>query len=165
MNANQDNSAVEAAGVSLLAQEISQLRDLFQRRLMDDKQRNRLYDAVLEQNAALNKQLENRALDSFAKEILLICDRIEAYGSDSDFVNSILDELLEVLARRGVEPITELSEFNPQWHHAVGVVADDTLENNSIAAVKRNGYRIADRLLRVAEVVVALNGENAQDTL
>ncbi len=163
MDTVQDCAPQLMQDVAQLTQEVAQLRDLFLRRLMEDKQRGKLYDAVVEQNAALTKLLEERSNETFVRELLLVCDRIEAANSDSDFVRSILDELLEVLSRRGVTRIDELATFNPRLHSIVGTVpVTDGWSGDRILGVRRNGYTIQGRLLRASEVIVAVKTEGTE---
>ena len=57
--------------------EVVALKDLFLRRLMDDKVKMASLAQLKDQNEQLQKQLDDKALYGFIKEILLICDRIE----------------------------------------------------------------------------------------
>lgn len=63
---------------------------------------------------------------------------------------------LDVLRRHGIRPLNALGqEFDPNQHHALATrtVADQPI--NTVLEVLKEGYRIHDRLLRPAEVVVA----------
>lgn len=164
MDSRNDEISDNMPNLGQLVEEVSMLSDLFRRRLMDDKQRNQLYDALVEQNKKLNNQIEVRNFDAFVKELILICDRIEASEYKTDFVSSIFDELQEVLRRRGVERILDLSKFDPSLHEAIEVVlAENNEEDNKIVAVKRHGYRVGERLIRPAEVVVAIKREDSAE--
>ena len=139
-----------------LTEEVSQLRDLFVRRLTDDKAKVQLYDTIVAQNASLNKQLEERHMELLFRELLLICDRIEAQDSTSDFMTSVYEEILEVFARRGIRQINASKSFDPQYHMAIGTsAAADNILPGTILKIHRNGYLIGDRVLRPAEVIVA----------
>jgi molecular chaperone GrpE len=63
---------------------------------------------------------------------------------------------LDVLRRHGITPVKALGQpFDPNLHHAVmrlGVAGEPV---NAVVQVLKEGYRIHDRLLRPAEVVVA----------
>ena len=147
--------------IEKLTEEVSQLRDLFTRRLYEDKTKNQVCDTLTAQNASLNKQLEGKQLESLFKELLLICDRIEAQEDSSDFLDSVHEEIIEVFARRDISPIEMpielLHQFNPQYQKAIETVqATEECPHGTVVAIKRKGYFIQDRILRPAEVVVAV---------
>lgn len=148
--------------LSKLIDEVSQLRDLFLRRLYDDKTKKAALESLANQNAILNDKVSGRDIESMLKELLLVCDRIEAQDGVSDFDLSIRDEILEVFLRRNVIPIeivVNLGEkFNPNFHHAVDTVSVAEKEKHGlIVSVRRKGYLVGDRVLRPAEVVVAVD--------
>ena len=137
--------------------EIEQLRDLFARRLMDDKGKNAAIDKLSESNAALIKAVEENQALGFVKELILICDRIYSQPVSDAFAYSILEEILEVLARRGIEQIQQLDVFDPKIHNSVSAVeADEEHPANSIATVVRQGYVWDGKVIRPADVIVAV---------
>lgn len=144
-----------------MADEVSQLRDLFTRRLYDDKVKSQLCETLTAQNSTLNKQIEGKQFESLFKELLLICDRIELQEERSDFLDSVHEEILEVFARRGLSqisiPVELIGQFNPQYQKAVETVpATDVHPHGTVIAIKRVGYTLNDRLIRPTEVVVAI---------
>jgi molecular chaperone GrpE len=65
-------------------------------------------------------------------------------------------QLLDVLRRRGVEPLDVVGQdFDPEWHESVATEAADGRRDGEITAEIRRGYRIGQRLLRPAMVRVA----------
>jgi molecular chaperone GrpE len=65
-------------------------------------------------------------------------------------------QLVDVLRRRGVEPIEVIGQdFNPEWHEALGSDPLDGRRDGEITAEIRKGYRIGSKLLRPAMVKVA----------
>ena len=74
-----------------------------------------------------------------------------------DFLESVKEELLEILARRDILPIESGTMFDPSIHNSVGAVeADDEHPDKTIVRVVRAGYYIQDRVLRPADVIVAV---------
>ena len=135
--------------------EIQALKDLFLRRLVDDKVKVSTISRLSEENERLVQIINDMHFISFIKELILICDRIEANQDADDFDLSIRDELLEVFCRRGVMPITETQQFNPSIHNAVGTVpAHEGIQSGTIAYVQRTGYYQGDKVLRPADVIV-----------
>jgi molecular chaperone GrpE len=64
---------------------------------------------------------------------------------------------LEALRRHGVAPVPALGQpFDPNYHHARAAKAVSGAALNTVVEVVKEGYRLHDRLLRPAEVVVAI---------
>ncbi|MED5199693.1 MAG: nucleotide exchange factor GrpE, partial [Gemmatimonadota bacterium] len=73
---------------------------------------------------------------------------------------------LGALAKYGVSPIEALHEpFDPNLHEAVGQVPSDENPPNSVVEVLEKGYRIHDRMIRPARVIVAVDsgGETGEE--
>ena len=120
-----------------LRSELTALRDLFSRRLMNDKQKAELIQTL---TAGANFA----CIEPFLYDLILLLDRID--GSD--------DELVQILERRGVEKIEVASEFDPRLCKAVRVVESEDAGAMRIGGVLRSGYTFAGRVVRPAEVVV-----------
>ncbi len=97
---------------------------------------------------------------AFCTELLPITDNFgralqamkasEADAGHSAGVEMIARQLAELMAAKGVERIPALGEdFDPNWHEAIG---QTPVEDE--AQVGKVGYRIGDKLLRVAMVQV-----------
>ena len=137
--------------------EVALLRDLFARRLMDDKVKNVAIEKLSESNAALIKAIEEKQVLDFVKELILICDRITNQPTSDAFAHSIMEEILEVMSRRGIEQIQQLDTFDPRIHNSISVVkATEELPANSIVTVVRQGYIRDGKVIRAADVVVAV---------
>jgi molecular chaperone GrpE len=78
-------------------------------------------------------------------------------GSLAQGVGLVRNMFLDVLRRYGVTPVEALGQpFDPNLHHAVMTKVAAAQPANSVVQVVKQGYRIHDRLLRPAEVVVAM---------
>lgn len=63
---------------------------------------------------------------------------------------------LDVLAKNGVEQINPLGEiFNPELHEAMSMQESQDAQANTIIVVFQKGYKLHDRVIRAARVVVA----------
>ena len=137
--------------------EVVALKDLFLRRLMDDKVKMASLAQLKDQNEQLQKQLDDKALYGFIKEILLICDRIDAQTEIDSLTESVEYEILDLLARREIDRMEQSTIFDPRYHNAVGtVVATEEYPEKSVVRVVRNGYLIKDKVFRPEDVVVAV---------
>lgn len=70
-------------------------------------------------------------------------------------VNLIYQKLISILESEGVERIATQGEFDPNIHEALTQVESTEHEAGQIVEVMRNGYRLGDRILRPALVIVA----------
>jgi molecular chaperone GrpE len=73
-------------------------------------------------------------------------------------VNLTHQTMMKLLDREGVEPIQAAGQpFDPSWHEAVGTIPHEhtDAEPDTVAQVVQPGYRLGDRLLRPARVIVA----------
>lgn len=142
--------------ISGLTTEIAELRDLFVRRLMDDKVKNNAIEKLSAANRELIRVVEEKQIDSMSRELILLCDRIYQQPSDDAFAWSVLDEILEIMARRGIEQISQLDVFDPHLHNAVSTVpATDEAPPGTIVQVLRSGYQRGQTLLRAADVIIS----------
>ena len=100
------------------------------------------------------------------RAFLRVADDLEralnADGTDAESLRQGVDltyrSLMQLLNQEGVEPIqAEGKPFDPAWHEAVGTVSheDAGAEPDTVVEVMQPGYRLGDRLLRPARVIVA----------
>lgn len=112
------------------------------------------------------------ALESFAKEMLVVRDSFEmgieaAESAESAETESLaegnratLKLLTSVLERFGVSEVDPLGEpFDPELHEAISMQASPDAEPGTVLVVVQKGYALNGRLLRPAMVVVAAEGD------
>lgn len=69
-------------------------------------------------------------------------------------------DLASALARHGVEEVEALGQpFDPSVHEALAQIPDASVPPNTVVQVFQPGYRLRDRLLRPAQVVVSKAGD------
>ena len=141
-----------------LTQEVAGLRDLFLRRLADDKTTQQLVQSV---NASLTRRDAIDQYKVFApmiKELLLAVDRLKSNDPSADLNQSVADELVTVLSRYGVEQIDTDGIVDPKVHEIVGLdPLTDGVQPDTIVKVVRTGYLLSGSVLRPAQVIVARN--------
>jgi molecular chaperone GrpE len=161
--AAEDENAVEEAGAgvaALLAQAVEQrdeyLRDL--QRLAAD------FDNYRKRAARDQDALVARAHERLVKELLPILDDLEraldaAEVHDEatvvDGVRLVQRALETALEREGLAVIETDGQFDPHVHEALLAQPGDGAEPGSVLQVVQKGYRLGDRVLRPARVVVA----------
>ena len=115
--------------------------------------------------------------ENLVKDLLSTVDNLDraiehAHQSNGGDLASLLQgvelvqrELYAVLAQHEVHVIdAEGSQFDPSLHEAMAHVQDDSAAPNSVIEVLQKGYRLRDRLLRPARVVVAKSPAEEEKT-
>jgi molecular chaperone GrpE len=75
-------------------------------------------------------------------------------------LQAVLSQMHGVLARHGVERLApEGQAFDPNEHEAIGFQPSAKVAPHVVIAVPRAGYRLGDRVLRPAQVVVSRRPE------
>ncbi|HEY7141772.1 MAG TPA: nucleotide exchange factor GrpE [Methylomirabilota bacterium] len=114
------------------------------------------------------EEWRRQAQESLLREILPVLDNFDralaappAAGADPGFrtgVELIHRDFLTALERLGVRPFAALGQpFDPTRHEAVGRVERDDVEDQTVVAEPVRGYTFQDRVLRPAQVVVAVH--------
>ena len=79
-------------------------------------------------------------------------------GDSAKGLRMVYDNLVKALREAGLQEIpSEGQAFDPYVHDAVQRVPDPELEDGTVKEVVRKGYRLQDRILRPAQVVVVKN--------
>lgn len=74
-------------------------------------------------------------------------------------IDLVQRDLMGVLAKHGVAEIEAKGmPFDPAWHEALAQVDDESVPLNTVTQVFQKGYRLRDRMLRPAQVVVSRGG-------
>ena len=96
-------------------------------------------------------------------KLLPVIDNFErAAAAQSDYesykkgIEMTVKQLLDVFSSLGVEAFGEKGEeFDPNIHNGVMHIDDESLGENVIADVYAKGYKMGDRIIRHATVIVA----------
>lgn len=177
---NQTPSAEAAPATDPLLQMQAELAGL-------KSEKEEWYDRFLRKAAEFEnyrKRIDRERADSItlAKssvlvEILPIIDAFErALGSFSDAgtdqeallqyrdgLQLLYRQLNDALTRLGVTPIEAWGEkFDPHLHEALIKQETSEYEENTVIEVLQRGYRLKDRLLRPAQVKVAIRPQNKE---
>lgn len=98
-----------------------------------------------------------------ALEVIAVIDNFEramdAECSDENYkkgVEMIYGQFTEVIKKLGVEEIEAIGqEFDPNLHNAVSRIEDENFGENTVCQVYQKGYKLGDKVIRCAMVVVA----------
>lgn len=149
-----------SADVERLEREIADLRDRSIRTLAD-------FDNYRKRAERERQEMRRYALLEPMRELVEVVDNLEraaaAAGSAEDLkqgVDMILRQLGEFLRRHGVVAIEAEGEvFDPAFHEAVSRQESGEVEEPTVAQELQKGYRLHERLVRPARVVVAVPTE------
>lgn len=72
-----------------------------------------------------------------------------------DGIGLIYQKLISILEGEGVELIPVEGEFNPNIHEAISQIDHPEFESGRIVEVMRQGYKISERVIRPALVIIA----------
>ena len=157
----------EEAGEPTLQEEVDKWKDVAARAQADlENFRKRMAREKAEAIVYANRSL--------LEEILPIIDNFEMglrAAKDSDGEDSMIyqgmsmvfKQIGEFLSSQGVEIIeSDGLAFNPNVHEAIKQEPSDSVPENHIIYTMRRGYRLKDRVLRAANVVVS-SGTEAGD--
>lgn len=166
----RDEAPLDLAALTAFAgeDEPSELEPLLQRLAVIDDKVDRLHEALLPSGAAAEAQV---AALLFDRLVLPTCEDLMAYfdrlqqvlapirrgqpALDDSLRDSLLgldDEILEILQRQGIEPVTSRT-LDPALHQVRARVPVDRPElDKQIARSHRCGFRRGEALLRREEV-------------
>ncbi len=121
------------------------------------------FDNFKKRSAKEREGLYNSLLSDIVSKVLPVVDNLEqavnSNTADEGYkqgVQLVLKQFIDVLTSLGVQEIEGAgSTFNPEYHEAVSLVQDENLGEKEVKEVFRKGYRIGDKVIRHAMVVVA----------
>jgi molecular chaperone GrpE len=150
------------SGENELTIELARIEDRYKRALADlDNYRKRaareMEQRLMEaREAVLRDWLD--AVDSVERAV-----RMQPDSACREGLEAVLAQMDAVLARQGAERFEAAGEpFDPERHEAVAVRTAEDVPDRTVVAVERSGYRLGDRVLRPAQVVVARAPEHAR---
>lgn len=160
---DESDSEVELSDEEALAkalEDVAKFKDLAMRAEaeMQNMQRRTARDVENAHKFALERFLQNLlpVIDSLEKAI----EVTEQHNDDSDETTAegirLCHKLLvDVLGRENIEVIDPMGEpFDPNEHQAMSMVENPDMEPNSVFAVVQKGYKLNNRLVRAAMVMV-----------
>lgn len=120
------------------------------------KRRSREFDALV-QSASENLIRELLpVLDSVARALEHRADGEEESDGFRQGVTMIMEQFPKVLERRGLSEIDALGRpFDPNYHEALMQMSSDEHAEGLVMGVVDRGYRLGDKVIRPAKVVVS----------
>lgn len=176
VNETSAGAESQAAGADA-AEHCDSTSDQLQSQLADLKQElNHAHDQALRAQADFEnyrkrmtreiQESQRYAAMTIARDLLPVMDNLgraveaaEKVGEGSTLltgVQMVSQQLNETLARHGLEPIAAEGEmFDPERHEAVSQQPSGDVKPGTVLIVVQTGYRLGDRVVRPAKVIVA----------
>ena len=129
------------------------------------------FDNYRKRTARESLELSTRASERVVRELLPIVDDLERAleaaaaheeAKLEDGVRLVHRALADLLAREGLVEVETNGKFDPHVHEALLSQPSDE-EEGSVIEVLQKGYRLGDRILRPARVVVAAAREETTE--
>ena len=121
-----------------------------------DNYRKRVAREQVEWTSRANERLLNEllpVLDDLERALEAAEQHEEAKLEDG--VRLVHRALAEVLRKEGVEEIAAEGAFDPHVHEALLTQPGDGIESGDVLQVLQKGYRLGDKVVRPARVIVA----------
>ena len=110
--------------------------------------------------------LSKLVISNFVEDLLPVIDNFKLGMSAAnaspeakvvaDGLGMVLTQFLEVLKNKGIEEVVPNGqEFDPQVHECVSHLPHNDVAENHVIETIRTGYKMKDRLIRAASVVVS----------
>jgi molecular chaperone GrpE len=157
----QDELAVKQQKIEELEQELTETKDKLLRKVAEmDNMRKRLH----RERTQIYESAKATALEDFLPinddllRTLSAADGLEVDDKFLDGVQMVAQKFENVLEKHNVERIDETGvPFDVDKHDAMmrQKPQDDDVESNTVLQVLENGYRIGDRTIRHAKVIVS----------
>jgi molecular chaperone GrpE (heat shock protein) len=161
---NDDRSECRCQDQESLERKVDYLTDLFRRRLSEDKESARAFDALFQELTAARSAIEGMLVMPLARRMFLLIDRLDQDGSE--FAQMVVDELAEMLYFQGFTPVeVNPGEFDPATQEAIAVPTLPGNREGQVTSFVRRGWFYEGRLIQPALVEVATSARVADATL
>ncbi len=142
--------------IALLKAQLSEANDKLLRTVAE-------YDNFRKRSAKEKEAIYSDSKTDIIGKLLPVVDNFErAAAAQSELesykkgIEMTVSQLLQVFTSLGVEAFGEKGEqFDPNIHNGVMHIDDENLGENTIADVYAKGYKMGDRVIRHATVIVA----------
>ena len=167
LNLNEESISENPSSVNLDENQTDQTTDY---ELQIEELKNQVLYAKAETENVRRRGFEDAektrkyALESFSQELLTVKDSLEAsLNSETidlttlkDGVELTLKQLNSVFEKFNIDEINPIDEkFNPNEHQAISMIESEDKEANTILNVLQKGYKLNERVIRPAMVVVS----------
>lgn len=149
-----------------VANDLAEIKRIMTDRLANDPAKEKAFDALYQELKQYKEDFLFQAEKPLLLDLLLFYDSLNWFQESlvkqemapdviADSFQYLIDEFIEILYRRDVNPLEPTEVFDRKVHKAVKVEdTDDVDQDQRISQVLKRGFSRADRLLRPEEVVI-----------
>lgn len=151
-----DEADIERIEQAPLAEEVALLKDALLRTRAEMDNLHKRGERELEKSRKF-------AVEGLLKDLVPVIDTLdqglENASGDAEGLSLTRKLLVDTLTRHGLEILDPLGEpFDPQWHEAMSLQPSSAHEPDTVMVVLQRGYRLHERLVRPARVIVSRAG-------
>jgi molecular chaperone GrpE len=166
----QDEAKAEAAEETSLEERLAAAEERAEEHLNDLKRVAADFDNYKKRTARDRVELLGRASERLVKELLPVLDDLErALDAAEQHEEAKLEEgvrlvhraFADALAKEGLTEIETDGKFDPHVHEAL-LSQPSPAEEGTVIEVVQKGYRLGDRVVRPARVIVAAHEEGGE---
>ena len=162
------------AEIASAQSKLDQLIAMFADKIQYDDQKEKAFSKLYDELDSFKRDFVERRMREAYTDLILLYDNIKNYSGDEDvmreegalarrYLGYVMEELTEVLARRGIEPIfagpgvnPAAGAFDPQLQRAIRTVpAESPAEDGRVVRVVKDGFTKDGKVLRPQSVIVA----------
>lgn len=155
VKASEEAVEAEDSAEAKLSEELEKQKDMYLRLRAE-------YDNYRKRTAQEKLSIYSDATAKAVTELLPLADSVVAAMSatngegDAKGIELISNQLFACLEKLNVTAFGEVGDsFDPEFHNAVSMTENPDLPERSLAAVFQKGFKVGDKVIRPAMVVVA----------
>ena len=162
------------AEIASAQSKLDQLIAMFADKIQYDDQKEKAFSKLCDELDSFKRDFVERRMKEAYTDLILLYDNIKNYSGDEDvmreegalarrYLGYVMEELTEVLVRRGIEPIfagpgvsPAQCSFDPQLQRAIRTApAESPAEDGRVVRVVKDGFTKDGKVLRPQSVIVA----------
>lgn len=151
-----------------IERQLETLATMFAEKIQYDQQKEKAFDKLYQELDIFKNDFVEKRMREIYTDLLLLYDNVKSYLAREDVqapentvarecLGYALEEILEVLYRRGIEPIALGSDvFDPRYQRALKTVATNCPnDDGKVTKIIKDGFCKGNTVLRHQAVVVA----------
>jgi len=156
---SKEESSASHLTLEKIANGIGELKELFQKKIQRDQIHREAYEKLYEEMRQYKDNFLLSALRPILLDLILLYDNImrteQALPENKEKIKPLKEELLEILYRQDVEPISHsYQKYDRRIHRALKTVSvEDPARDGEIVEIVREGFWYRDQILRPQEVI------------
>ncbi|TNE89161.1 MAG: nucleotide exchange factor GrpE [Deltaproteobacteria bacterium] len=156
-----------AEDLATIATSVGDIQRMVADRLQNDQAKEKAFDQLYEELRQYKDDFLFQAEKPLLLDLLLFYDSLNWFQESmvkqemspdviADSFQYLIDEFLEILYRRDVNPMEALDTFDRKIHKAVKVEPTDNAEEDyKIKQILKRGFTRSGRILRAEEVIIS----------